>query len=138
MNFEFRVDADEFELKANFAPAQSGLDPTKRAIGRKSSSCCASLAAHVSHLGRSSFRSPMRNYFKYFLTSSLVLFTAFSFIFCLNIFEKYLRLASVRYLSRRLPFFLFLRFDPWLNWTVHVVVGFRLFAFSIPRVRTRP
>ena len=77
------------------------------ATGRKSSSCCASLAAHASHLGRSSFRSPMRNYFKYFLTSSLVLITAFSCIFCLNIFEKYLRLASVRYLSRRLPFFYF-------------------------------
>ena len=29
MNFGFRVDVDEFELKANFAPAQSGLDPTK-------------------------------------------------------------------------------------------------------------
>ena len=86
MNFGFRVDADEFELKANFAPAQPGLDLTKLATGRKSSSCCANFDAHVSHLGRSNFRSPMRNYFKYFLTSSLVLFTAFSIVFLLKYF----------------------------------------------------
>ena len=139
MNFGFRVDADEFELKANFAPAQSGLDPTKLATGRKSSSCCANLAAHVSHLGRSSFRSPMRNYFKYFLTSSVVLFTAFSIVFCLNIFEKYLRLASVRYLSRRLPFFFYFYdsirglIGPFASLLDFIISLFRYLAFGRTR-----
>ena len=139
MNFGFRVDADDFELKGELCSGTiwPRSDGTLR-LGENHRRAAQALPLTLLTLGVVIFRSPMRNYFKYFLTSSLVLITAFSCIFCLNIFEKYLRLASVRYLSRRLPFFLFLRFDPWLNWTVRVVVGFHHFALSLPRVRTRP
>ena len=51
MNFGFRVDADDFELKGEFCSGTIWPRSDKLCGWRKSSLCCASLAAHTLTLG---------------------------------------------------------------------------------------
>ena len=108
MNFGFRVDADEFELKGELCSGTiwPRSDGTLR-LGKNHRRAAQALPHTSLTLGVVVLDPLCATILSIFDVLISLILRHLVLFFCLNIFEKYLRLASVRYLSRRFPFFYF-------------------------------